>query len=112
MRNPYQSKIESFYSSNKRMPTYSEMMKLFGFKSKNAIFKIVEKMVEAGIVAKDHLGRLIPTKSFAENSSSIQMAGLVTAGLPATVDEELADTINLDDMLVGKKELTYMLGVE
>ncbi|MCE9548903.1 hypothetical protein K8Q98_00680 [Candidatus Nomurabacteria bacterium] len=90
------------------MPTYSEMMSLFGLKSKNAIYKIVNKMVEAGVVAKDHLGRLIPSQSFGE----IQMAGFVTAGLPATVEEELADTVNLDDLLVGKKELTYMLEVD
>ena len=108
MQNQYQIKLESFYSQNKRMPTYREMMKLFGFKSKNAVFRIVEKMVEAGIVAKDHLGRLMPIHSFGE----IQMAGLVTAGLPANVEEELFDTINLEDMLIGKKELTFMLEVD
>src|SRR6185436_14134216 len=108
MRSPYQTKLESFYSGNKRMPTYSEMTKLFGFKSKNAVFKVVEKLLDAGLVAKDHLGRLTPTQTFGE----IQMAGLVTAGLPAAVEEELTDTINLDDMLVGKKELTYMLEVD
>lgn len=90
------------------MPTYSEMMKLFDFKSKNAIFKIVDKLVDAGIVAKDHLGRLIPTKFFSE----VQMAGYVTAGLPASVEEELADTVSLEDLLIGKKELTYMLEVD
>ncbi len=108
MHNPYQTKIESFYSSNKRMPTYSEMMKLFGFKSKNAVFKIVGKLLEAGLVAKDHLGRLVPRGSFGE----IPILGLVTAGLPATAEEELVDTINLDNMLVGKKEITYMLEVD
>ncbi|HEV7424565.1 MAG TPA: transcriptional repressor LexA [Candidatus Paceibacterota bacterium] len=112
MRNPHQIKLESFYSQNKRMPTYSEMMKLFSFKSKNAVFRVVEKLIDAGLVAKDHLGRLIPSSSFAENSNSLPMLGLVTAGLPATVEEELADTVNLDDMLVGKKELTYMLEVD
>lgn len=90
------------------MPTYSEMMELFGFKSKNAVFKIVNKLIEAGIVAKDHLGRLIPTKSFGE----IPMLGYVTAGLPASVEEELTDTINLDDLLVKNKASTYMLEVE
>ena len=87
MKNIYQNKIESFYTKHKRMPTYSEMLKLFGFKSKNAVFKIVEKLMEAGFVAKDHLGRLIPTKNFRRNP---MMAGLVTAGLPATVEEELS----------------------
>jgi repressor LexA len=84
------------------------MMKLFGFKSKNAIYKIVGKLVEAGIVAKDHLGRLIPSESFGE----IAKLGFVTAGFPATVEEELADTVNLDDLLVKNKALTYMLEVD
>ena len=112
MRNIYQTKIESFYGDNKRMPTYSEMTKLFGFKSKNAVFRVVEKLMEAEIVAKDHLGRLIPTEIFAENIVSVPMLGLVTAGFPATVEEELADTVNLDDLLIKNKPLTYMLEVD
>src|SRR3989338_11144413 len=108
MQNPYQAKLEKFYGEHKRMPTYTEMMKLFGFKSKNAIFKIVEKMKEAGLVAKDHLGRLVPAKTFGE----IPMLGFVKAGLPASVEEELADRVNLDDFLINKKELTFMLEVD
>ncbi len=108
MRNIYQDKIQSFYGDNKRMPTYSEMMKLFGFKSKNAVFKVVEKLIEAGTVAKDHLGRLIPTLSFGE----VPMLGSVTAGFPATVEEELAETVNLDNLLIKNKPLTYMLEVD
>ena len=108
MNNPYQTKLESFYSQNKRMPTYSEMTKLFNFKSKNAVFRVVEKLMEAGLVAKDHLGRLMPSQVFGE----IPKLGLVTAGFPATVEEELADTVNLDDLLVKNKALTYMLEVD
>ena len=108
MRNEYQTKLESFYGENKRMPTYTEMLKIFGFKSKNAVFKVVEKLIEAGLVAKDHLGRLIPSKSFGE----VSMLGLVTAGLPATVEEEMTDTVNLDDFLIKNKPLTYMLEVD
>ncbi len=108
MRNQYQTKLESFYGENKRMPSYSEMLKLFGFKSKNAVFRVVGKLLEAGLVAKDHLGRLIPSKAFGE----VPMCGLVTAGLPATVEEELADTVNLDDLLIKNKPLTYMLEVD
>lgn len=108
MPKPYKTKLEYFYAQNKRMPTYSEMLKLFDFKSKNAVFRVVEKLIEAGLVAKDHLGRLIPSKSFGE----IQMCGLVTAGLPATVEEELVDTVDLDDLLIKNKPLTYMLEVD
>lgn len=108
MTNTYQVKLESFYSENKRMPSYSEMLGLFGFKSKNAVFKVVEKLLLAGIVAKDHLGRLIPADSFGE----VPMLGFVTAGFPATVEEELADTVKLDDLLIKNRPFTYMLEVD
>lgn len=108
MQNDYQNKIESFYGRNKRMPTYTEMMTLFGLKSKNSVSKIVDKLMDIGFVAKDSLGRLIPSKSFGE----IPMLGLVKAGFPSPGEEVLNDSLNLEDLLVDKKELTYMLEVD
>lgn len=107
MLNPYKIKLENFYTRNNRMPTYSEMLSLFNFKSKNAVFKLVHKMIEAGIVAKDHLGRLIPSESFNE----IPMLGLVKAGFPSEV-EELSESLNLENFLISKKEKTFMLEVD
>ena len=104
----YKDKLLSFYSREKRMPTYTEMMRLFGFKSKNAVARLVDKFIDAGLVAKDHLGRLIPESSL----GSIPLLGQVTAGFPATVEEELSDTINLEDYLVTGKGNTYMLKVD
>lgn len=108
MKNRYQEKLEVFYSRNKRMPSYSEMTGLFGLKSKNAVFKIVNKLIEEGLAAKDHLGRLIPTKGFGE----IPILGLVKAGFPTDAEESLLDTVNIDDLLIAKKEFTYMLEVD
>ena len=108
MRNEYTNKIESFYSKEKRMPSYSDMMKLFGFKSKNAVYRLVKKLLDADLVAKDHLGRLMPPKFFGE----IPMLGLIKAGFPSAVDEELHETMNLEDLLIEKKESTYMLEVD
>ncbi len=90
------------------MPTYREMLSLFGFKSKNAVFKIIGKMIEAGFVGKDHLGRLIPAKSFGE----IPLLGSVKAGLPSEAEEEVLDTVNLDDMLIKNKSYSYLLEVD
>ncbi len=104
----YKKKIYSFYDSNNRMPTYSEMLKLFGLRSKNAIYKIVNHLVDEGVVAKDHLGRLVANQSLGE----IPMLGFVTAGLPADVDAELTDRVDLSAMLAPKKENTYMLEVD
>ncbi|MDQ5958035.1 MAG: Repressor LexA [Patescibacteria group bacterium] len=108
MQNNHKQKLVSFYARHKRMPTYTEMMKLFSYRSKNAVFKLVAKLEEAGIVAKDHLGRLIPTASFGE----IPLLGLVKAGFPSMVEEEQTDTMSLDDFLIQKKESTYILEVD
>lgn len=106
-KNPYLSKLEKFYFAHQRMPTFQEMTSLWGFRSKNAVSKMVDKLLEARLVSKDHLGRLVPTESFGE----IQMAGLVKAGPPSEVDE-LTDTVDLDEFLIKNKELTYMLEVD
>ena len=108
MQNEYKNKLESFYTKEKRMPTYTEMMKMFGFKSKNAVARVVDKLVEAGYVAKDHLGRLIPDESFGE----IPLLGSVKAGFPADVTEEFNDTLNLNNYLAPKKDNTYILEVD
>lgn len=108
MYNDYKNKLTAFYKKEKRMPTYTEMMKLFSFKSKNAVSRLVDKFIEEGITAKDHLGRLIADSSM----NSIPMLGSVKAGFPADVAEELTDTINIDEYLVAKKENSYMLTVD
>lgn len=108
MYNNYKEKLVRFYNRNKRMPTYREMMELFGFKSKNAVARLVDKFIEEGIVVKDHLGRLVADISL----TSIPMLGSVKAGFPADVTEELKDTINIDDYLINRKENSYMLTVD
>ncbi len=94
----YKEKLISFYQAHRRMPTYTEMMKLFDFKSKNAVYRVVMKMIAAGIVTKDKLGKLIPSAGFDE----VPMLGFVKAGLPAP-GEILNDTLNLEEYLMPKK---------
>lgn len=108
MQNEYKAKLVSFFQSEKRMPTYSEMMKLFGFKSKNAVYRLVEKMIDAGFVTKDRLGRLLPSAVLTE----VPVLGLVKAGFPAPSEEVLETTINLDDFLIQEKGSTYLLEVD
>jgi len=103
-----QDKLQNFYLREKRMPTYVEMMKLFGFKSKNSVYRLVNKLIDQGLVTKDHLGRLLPVSGFDE----IKKLGLVTAGLPAPVDEASCDTINLNEFLIKKRETTFILEVD
>ncbi len=109
MPNDPLQKIIAFHSDNKRMPSYSEMAELFGFKSKNAVYRLVQKLLDSGSVAKDSLGRLVPTNMFSE----IPMLGSVKAGLPSATDEALIDdTVDLNDLLIRKRGETYLMTVD
>ena len=104
----YQEKLTNFYQSKKRMPSYTEMMALFGFKSKNAVYRVVTKMIDEGLVQKDKMGRLIPNKILGE----VPILGLVKAGLPSLAEEQTLDTTSLDDLLIQNKDSTYILEVD
>jgi repressor LexA len=105
----YKNKILEFYRKNRRMPSYKEIMDLLSFKSKNAVFKLINKMVDDGVIDKDSSGKLTPMKIFGE----IPLLGLVEAGIPTMIDEESTDTLSLEEYLVGKNtSSTYLLEVK
>ncbi len=108
MNNDQSKKLIDFHTSKKRMPTYSEMMELFGFKSKNAVYRLVQKFIDAGIVTKDAMGRLVPTNIFSE----VPILGSVKAGFPSATEELVEETINLNDFLIQKKDKTYLIEVD
>lgn len=104
----YKNKILSFYKRTKRMPTYTEIMSLVGFKSKNAVYKLVNKLMSEGFLDKDSSGRLIPKSLVGE----VPMLGLVEAGFPTVAEETVLDTISIDEYLINDKDKTYLLEVK
>lgn len=108
MINNYKNKIISFYKQNKRMPVYTEIMKLLGFKSKNSVAKVIDKLIAEGVLDKDSSGHIIPNKLIGE----IPLLGLVEAGFPTVAEEIDLDMINIDDYLIKDKDSSYMLEVK
>ena len=104
----YRERIISFYKKSGRMPGYKEMMSLTGFRSKNAVFKLIQKLVEDGVVEKDSRGRLTPKRL----SQGVPLLGLVEAGFPSAAEEELLDVMDFDEYLVPNKESSYILKVK
>jgi len=102
------NKLSKFYKKHRRMPSYAELMDLFGYKSKGAVYKVAKKLIEEGVIAKDGRGKLLPTSKLL---GEIRVLGEVRAGFPSPAEEELADTMTLDEFLIGNKEATYMLKV-
>ena len=104
----YKQKILDFYRRYKRMPGYGEIMEFTGFKSKNAVFKFINRLVSEGVVQKDAKGKLIPLDIY----GGISLLGVVEAGLPSPAGDVLGETINLDEFLVRRPEESFLLKVK
>lgn len=100
-------RIRHYYRQNKVMPTYDEICDLFGFKSKNAAFKLVNKLVESGFVEKMDKGRLKPGINFL----GLPLYSSVQAGPPTAEEEVLLDRVDLNDYLVPNPDRTVLINV-
>ncbi len=99
--------IRKFYKSSGRMPSFSEIGDLTGLRSKNAVFKFVAKLETLKVVGKDRKGKLIPLAM----AKPVRVLGTVEAGFPSPAEEELVDTLSLDDFLIQNREATFLLKV-
>ncbi len=104
----YLKSIESFYLRHRRMPSYSDMLKIFSLRSKNAVFKRVAILVEKGFLDKDGNGRLIARAA----SRPVPVLGVIKAGFPSPAEEELGDLMSLDEYLIGSPQATFILKVD
>ena len=78
-----------------------------GLRSKNAVFKLVNKLELLGVLGRDEKGRLIPGSI----ASPVRVLGTVEAGFPSPAEEAMADTLSLDDLLIQNPEATFLLRV-
>lgn len=99
--------IMEFFRNEGRMPTYSEMMDLLSVRSKSVVNFWVNKLVAQEVLAKDAKGFLKPVR----RSFSIPLVGEVQAGFPSPAEEELRDTISLDEYLITRPESSFLLKV-
>ncbi len=89
------------------MPSLGELAGLFGFRSKNAAKYLAARWIGEGVIGQDAAGRLLPGRFF----HSLKVLGTVEAGFPSPAEEELADTLSLDDWLIENKEASFLLKV-
>lgn len=105
MNTQYLPQIQDFYKKNKRLPSYSEMLLLFGLASKNAIHKIVNKLVEQNYLQKIN-NKLAPANLFFQ----VPLLGNVKAGFPTGAEEDL-NFMSLDEYLIDNPNSSFMLKV-
>lgn len=101
------TKLHAFYKEHRRLPTYSEIANLCGYASKRSSFLLVGALIKAGIVSKDKSGHLIPKKLL----PPLPIYGTIKAGWPSPAEEELVDTLSLDEYVVRNPQASFLLRV-
>lgn len=114
------------------MPSYSEICEFMDYQSKNAAFRLVQKMIDEGVLTKSLKGKIVPGDDFPESlddddaphpaqrmapvsppayAPGLKWLGTVQAGFPSPAEEELLDTVSLDEFLVRNKNASFLLRV-
>ena len=99
-------RLRRFLKETHRPPSFEEIRKLFGYRSKNAAFWLVEKLAAKGFVKKDRQGKIL-----SDSLSGTRLLGTIQAGWPSPAEEELVDTMSLDDYLIQHPDQTFLIKV-
>ncbi|MBI4550496.1 MAG: repressor LexA [Candidatus Omnitrophica bacterium] len=102
------SKLRQFHRRHRRLPTYAEFQELFGYQSKGGVSLLMGHLLRRGIVRRDPSGRLV-AGSFVEGG--LRLLGTVQAGFPSPAEEELVDSLSLDEFLISKPSASYLIKV-
>ena len=100
--------LRRFWRQERRPPTYAEMLDLFGYKSKNAVFGLLAKLEEAGCIVMDPNGRIALLPRI---TGTVRVLGSIAAGFPTQEEQQEADAVTLDEYLVKNPDNTFMLTV-
>ena len=101
------TKLRDFYVQEKRLPSYSEMMSVLGYKSKGGVSRFVQYLLDRRVLGKKD-GKLYPINLKPE----IRILGTISAGFPSLGEEVFNQSISLDDWVVQDPDASYMLQVE
>lgn len=99
--------LREFVQRENRLPGYNEMMSLFGYKSKNTIYRTLNQLTDEGFIYKDESGKIAPADKLL---GTVRYLGEVQAGIPVEADPE-AECMVLDRFLSPSPRNTYMLKV-
>lgn len=99
--------LRAFVAQHRRMPGYTEMLALFQFASKNAVHGLLRRLAEQGYITLER-GHAAPTGKL---TGWVRWLGTVPAGFPSPAEDELLDTISLNEFLIERPNATFMLKV-
>jgi repressor LexA len=99
-------KIRAFFRDYHRAPSFEEVRGLFNYRSKASAYFLVSQLIKRNVLRKDFRGRILW-----DSLAGVKLLGSVQAGIPASEEEVLTDTMNLDELLVKDPQETFLLKV-
>jgi len=108
----YKRKITEFRERERRMPTYTEMLRLFGFRSRSSVWKLVHRLAVDHFLAIHKNGRIAEGPRWKKEEQSILMLGLVEAGFPSPAEQDVGEHLSLDEYLVPNRDAAFILKVK
>ncbi|MDD2240205.1 MAG: transcriptional repressor LexA [Kiritimatiellae bacterium] len=100
--------LRQFWRQEHRPPTFAEMLDVFGYRSKNAVFGLLAKLEERGYIIKDPNGRIALLPKL---TGTVRVLGSIAAGFPTQEEQQEAEAVSLDEYLVKNPDNTFMLTV-
>ena len=100
-----EEKIVTFFRKHQRMPGYKELLSITGFRSKNAVWKLIRRLVAKKFLSKGEDGKI----TLAKESQGVSLLGLVEAGFPTPAEETNLERITLDEWLRFNWIASFML---
>lgn len=104
---PIIAKLNGFWRTKKRLPTFAECLGLWGYRSTQSVARTIQALVEHGALRRDEDGKLVPGRRLA----GLPVLGSIQAGFPTPAEEERLGEVSFDDLLVRNPQSTYVVKV-
>lgn len=97
--------LKKFYRANRRLPSYSEMLKIYNVASKKTVYTYIQKLIDDGFIKKINR-KLSPTKMF----FALPVYGMIQAGYPIIAEQD-RNYLSLDEYLIESPDSSFLLKV-
>ncbi len=96
--------LEAFWQEHGYPPTIRELSRLVGIVSPSAVFKHLRSLERKGYVRRQR-GQLqvVPASPHLLRPVQVPLVGLVPAGTPREVFDELGETVDIPEWMVGRR---------
>lgn len=105
----YLAVLQDYYAQFRVLPSYARLTELFGFASKAAVKKALDRLAQAGMLDRTPDGDWAPSNQFFDRFVVHQP---VPAGVPVTALDDSGEQMTIDRFLIEEPSKTVLIKVK